>query len=369
MSAGPSIRRVLMTADTVGGVWTFALELSAALRPHGIEVLLAAMGGEPSPSERIQAARIPNLRLEAADYRLEWMDDAWSDVAAAGEWLLDLEARFAPDIVHLNSYAHGALRWRAPVVMTAHSCVLSWWSAVHGEPAPPRWDRYRAEVTRGLHAAATVTAPSAFMLRELERHYGAPANAAVIHNGRAAARFTPLAKRPFILSAGRVWDRAKNAGVLESIAADLDWPVYVAGEQRHPDGGEQRFEHCRALGRLNPAALRRWYGHAAIYALPARYEPFGLSALEAALAGCALVLAEIPSLREIWRDAAVFIPPDDGGAWMVELNRLAAEPEQRREMAARARDRAREFTPGRMGLRYVECYAGALREWEAACVS
>ncbi len=32
--------------------------------------------------------------------------------------------------------------------------------------------------------------------------------------------------------------------------------------------------------------------------LPARYEPFGLSVLEAALSGCALVLGDIPSLRE-----------------------------------------------------------------------
>ena len=67
------------------------------------------------------------------------------------------------------------------------------------------------------------------------------------------------------------------------------------------------------LGRLDE---RRWpsgWPRAAIYALPARYEPFGLSALEAALSGCALVLGDIPSLREVWGDAAVFVPPDDAG--------------------------------------------------------
>ena len=35
--------RVLMTADTVGGVWTYALELAGALAPLGVDITLATM--------------------------------------------------------------------------------------------------------------------------------------------------------------------------------------------------------------------------------------------------------------------------------------------------------------------------------------
>ena len=59
---------------------------------------------------------------------------------------------------------------------------------------------------------------------------------------------------------------------------------------------------------------QRGIARAAIYALPAHYEPFGLSILEAAMSGCALVLGDIPSLREIWGDAAVFVHPDNRDA-------------------------------------------------------
>ena len=55
-AAGP--RRVLMTADTVGGVWTYALDLSAGLGRSGIEVVLATMGRLPPPQQR---ARRPPL--------------------------------------------------------------------------------------------------------------------------------------------------------------------------------------------------------------------------------------------------------------------------------------------------------------------
>src|SRR5690349_23110488 len=82
------IRRILMTGDTVGGVWTYTMELAEALGEHGIQVVLAAMGGPPSEAQRVEADRIPNLDLLASDFKLEWMEDPWRDVAASGRWLL-----------------------------------------------------------------------------------------------------------------------------------------------------------------------------------------------------------------------------------------------------------------------------------------
>jgi len=100
----------------------------------------------------------------------------------------------------------------------------------------------------------------------------------------------------------------------------------VAGEQRHPDGGRSLLDNVRLLGRLSSAELAPWFSRASIYALPARYEPFGLSVLEAAQAGCALVLGDIDSLREVWGDAAIYVAPDDAHALEDALQRLIAQP-------------------------------------------
>src|SRR5688572_26637280 len=121
--------RVLMTTDTVGGVWTYAIELSRALEPHGVEVILATMGAPINENQRSQVNRLQNVRVHESTYKLEWMQDPWDDVARAGEWLLDLAQRHQPDVVHLNGYAHGTLDWPAPVLVVAHSCVMSWWRA------------------------------------------------------------------------------------------------------------------------------------------------------------------------------------------------------------------------------------------------
>ncbi len=347
---------ILMTADTVGGVWTYALELARASEPLGVHVSLATMGRPLSESQWEDTRAVESLDVYERAYALEWMDDPWDDVRRAGDWLLGLEARLRPDIVHLNGYAHGALPWRAPTLTVGHSCVLSWWRAVKNEDAPPCWDRYRQVIGDGLRASSLVAAPTRAMADALQTHYGPLPAIEVIPNSRRPELFPPGVKEEFVLSAGRLWDDAKNLAALERVAPRLPWPVCVAGEQTSPDGGTVPTENVRLLGQLATEHLAGWLARAAIYALPARYEPFGLSALEAGLAGCALVLGDIPSLREVWGDAALFAPPDDADALEQALVSLMANADYRQEMAARARRRALTFTPERTAAGYLGAY-------------
>src|SRR6266480_1325872 len=112
------------------------------------------------------------------------MDGAWDDVDRAGDWLLEIEERVHPDLIHLNGYSHAALPWNAPVLVAAHSCVLSWWRAVKHEEAPAQYDKYRARVAAGLAAADLVVAPSAAMRDAVVIHYNRNANCIVVRNGR-----------------------------------------------------------------------------------------------------------------------------------------------------------------------------------------
>jgi glycosyltransferase involved in cell wall biosynthesis len=346
-----------MTADTVGGVWTYALELTRALGAYGVEVAIATMGAPLTRAQWREVQQILGLEVFESNFKLEWMDDPWEDLERAGRWLLTLEADLQPDVVHLNGYAHGELPWRSPTLMVAHSCVLSWWQAVKQEPAPGEWARYRREVKGGLQAAGLVVAPSQAMLAALEQHYGLIGNTKVIPNGRDPGLFVPRSKSEFVLSVGRLWDEAKNMALLEQVAPDLGWPIFVAGDPRHPQGETVQTKHLHLLGQLSSQVLAPWITQATIYALPARYEPFGLSVLEAGLAGCALVLGDIPSLQEIWEDAAIFVPPDDPEAMRSALKALIADPPYRSLLANQARDRALQYTPQRMALSYLEAYA------------
>ncbi|MDQ6626646.1 MAG: glycosyltransferase family 4 protein [Verrucomicrobiota bacterium] len=350
--------RVLMTADTLGGVWTYALELTRAL--PAIDFALATMGAPITSEQRAEASQLDNVTFFPSSYALEWMNDPWPEVDRAGAWLRQIASEFQPDLVHLNGYAHAALEWNVPVIVVAHSCVWSWWRAVKGTDAPAAYGEYQRRVTSGLRAADLVLAPTAAMLSALRSEYDFATGTRVVPNARDPRAFKPAAKQPFIFSAGRLWDEAKNLAALDVVAPRLRWPIEVAGEILHPNGEAQQPAHVRSLGRLTNAQLADRLSATSIYALPARYEPFGLSALEAGLSGCALVLGDIPSLREVWADAAIFVDPDNHDALSDALSDLIRNDEKRAEFAKRAERRAREFSPLRMAAGYRSAYAECL---------
>jgi glycosyltransferase involved in cell wall biosynthesis len=139
--------------------------------------------------------------------------------------------------------------------------------------------------------------------------------------------------------------------------------VFVAGRQQNPDSAS-RFDACSVhmLGQLSPRALTRWMARAPIFALPALYEPFGLSALEAGLSGCALVLGDIPSLRETWADAATYVDPRNPLSLARAIRRLIADPRLRESLGTRARSRALFYSADRMGLAYLSLYRDVQRK-------
>ncbi len=337
--------KILMTADAVGGVWQYSVDLVAGLAERGVHVLVATMGPRPSDQQKQQLLAIPRATVAESDYALEWMPNPWNDVDAAGTWLLDLASDFSASVIHLNGYSHANLAWAKPVVVTAHSCVYSWWKAVHGGTPGQDWTEYKRRVVEGLAASDVVTAPSRYMAAALNEEYGVAAEKVhVIHNFSRAPRPTsPHAKQSFLLAAGRIWDPAKNLSLIEQIAPNLDWEVRVAGSERGPQPSTLNAKSVRCLGLLPHAEVLNEMERASIFLHPALYEPFGLAVLEAASRKCCLVLADIPSLRELWTGAALFINPRDPEQWTTEVNKLIWDTEKQRVLAQSAYSHAQRY--------------------------
>src|SRR5947208_2460470 len=101
-----------------------------------------------------------------------------------------------------------------------------------------------------------------------------------------------------------------------------------------PGGRHAAGRNCRKCGAITEGGC----------AAPAKYEPFGLASLEAALSRCARVLGDIATLRELWDGAAVFVSPDDPQQLAAALRTLQDDEAKCAEFGSKAWMRAQHYS-------------------------
>jgi glycogen(starch) synthase len=351
--------RLMMTADAVGGVWQYALELAGGLAGHGIATTLAVLGPPPTPEQRRDALAVPDLTLVDTGLPLDSMAADAVEVRRTGRAIAELAKRHGADIVQLNGPALAAdATFPAPVIAVNHSCVATWWAAVHGGPLPQDLV-WRAElVTEGLHAAELNVAPTRAFANATARAHDLALPIRVVWSGRTP----PLGDDDVadaidgVFTAGQLWDEGKNIRALDRAAAHLHVPVFAAGPVAGPDGSHIECSNLHLLGHVDDRLMRSWLARRPIFVSTAVYEPFGLTILEAAQAGCALVLADIATFRELWDEAAIFVPPDDDFAIAAAIARLAGDRAHRRELGTLAAKRAQRYGVAAMVEGMLDAY-------------
>ncbi len=130
------------------------------------------------------------------------------------------------------------------------------------------------------------------------------------------------------------------------LAGGLGWKT-AAIEAALAAAAERRVRH---FGYLPEARLQALYRGAEWLVFPSLYEGFGLPVAEAMAAGVPLLLADLPVLRELAGEAALYAPPGDAAAWAALLGRAADDRdgggELRAGYAARSRERPGISTGG-----------------------
>jgi glycogen(starch) synthase len=366
--------RLLMTTDTVGGVWTYTTELAGELLRRGASIALVTIGRAPSAGqtrwlEWNRAHWRGSFHWEMTVAPLEWMSNnerAFSDVVPQ---LVRLAHDFGAEVLHSNQFCFGALPVSIPRLVVAHSDVLSWAAACREEASEPALERgpwlssYYALTAAGLNKSTAVVAPTRWMMTALGKTFRLPRETHIIANGRTLAIPLRSTHKLQAVTAGRLWDEAKNIKLLAHVNAPFQ--MLVAGETEYkthklplmPSG-------ITMLGPLNEDELLALFRESAVYLCTSRYEPFGLAPLEAALCGCAVLANDIPSLREVWGDGALYF--SDASSLSTRLIQLSRDPQELVEAQRRSWKRAQRYSVSLMGDRYLALYRTMLRRLESS---
>jgi glycosyltransferase involved in cell wall biosynthesis len=351
---------LLVTTDAVGGVWQYSLDLARELARHGWRTTLAVLGPAPGHSQREGAASIPGLNLLDTALPLDWMAKDDAAIARAGGTIAALARSLGADIVHLNSPAlAAATAFNVPVVAVTHSCTATWWAAMQGGPLPTDLAWRPAITAAGLAAADRIVAPSAAFAAATQDAYRLRQRPIVVHNGRTPLARPSAAMHDFCFAVGRLWDKAKNVATLDRAAGRLSVPFRAAGPLHGPNGeAAARFDHLHALGSVSEAEIGRWLASRPVFLSAAQYEPFGLAVLEAAAAGCPLVLSDIPTFRELWDGAATFVAANDAEGFADAAGEIVGDAGLRLALGQAAQARAARYTPAAMAAGMAAIYRG-----------
>jgi alpha-1,3-rhamnosyl/mannosyltransferase len=247
---------------------------------------------------------------------------------------------------------------------------------------PDSGEALREQLDRTLFEADLLLTPSEAVRRELIEIGVSPDRVRAIHHGTGVigeALTSPalLSRHPlpgrggrYALHVGTVEPR-KNVPTLLAAwrllrARRAEPPILVlcggfgwkAEEVRREIAEAEKEGWAVHLGYVSAADLAALYRGAEVVALPSFYEGFGLPAIEALRAGAPLVASDLPVLREVAGEAALYAPPDRPDLWADRIGEVLADSGLREELRRKGRERGGLFDWGKAAEETARAFQG-----------
>ena len=310
----------------VGGIARVVHDLSKRLIKDGHEVTVvtyrdSADVPEYENDKGVNVYRVDNYMIHPNNF-IDWIMQLNFNMLSKATEIINIEGGF--DVIHahdwLVTYAAKSLKnaYDIPIVATIHATEAGRNSGIHDET-----QRYINDTEWLLTYEATeVIVNSNYMKNEIQRLFGLPFDKInVIPNGINLSNFTGIERdydfrrqyamdnEKIILYVGRL---VYEKGVQHLIAAMPkilsnynDAKLIIAGRGGMMD--ELRAEASNLglndkiyfTGYLNSKQVQKMYKCADVAVFPSTYEPFGIVALEAMLAGVPTVVSDVGGLDEI----------------------------------------------------------------------
>lgn len=340
------------------GVARYVTQLGAALEHRSVELRQFAVGRRSfalPPGTR-------HIRCPARVVERSWRTVPWPRIE---QLVGDVEVVHATGLVMPPT--------RRPLVVTAHDIAAVRYPELH----PHRHVRQQRAQLDLLHRASVIVSVSHATADDLVQ-LGIPAERVVVAppgRTRLPEPAPPLrdlagldGRGGYLLTVGETSPRKGYGTLLGALARLGRGPALVMAGP--PAGDEQRLRsligslglgpRVTRLGAVTDAILARLYRDALALCFPSIAEGFGSPVLEALGAGLPVLASDIPVLRELAGDAAVYVPRDDEKAWAEAIQAIVSDDSLRRGLAQRGLGRAAEFTWERAAAATCDAYRLAL---------
>lgn len=111
-----------------------------------------------------------------------------------------------------------------------------------------------------------------------------------------------------------------------------------------PDQQKLISENVYLPGYITDDTLQKMYQNAELSVYPSLYEGFGLPPLESMTYGCPVINSDIPALREVSEDAALYIDPFDIEDITEKIDQLLKDEELKQELRLKGLEQIKKYS-------------------------
>jgi glycosyltransferase involved in cell wall biosynthesis len=347
-----------------GGTARAALDSIRALQAHtDVDLVgVSARHGSPPPP-----AWAPSIPVEALPLPRLALYESWHRLRRPA-----VERATGPvDVIHATGMAVPPPT--APLVVTVHDLAFL--------RDPARATRrgasfFRRAIELARADATIVICPSQATLDDCVANGFDPARLRLVPWGIEADPVDPATVAgvrarfglggPFVLWSGTIEPRKNLPTLLDAFERldDPDVTLVLAGPQGWNEDIAPRLDRLadrvRAVGFVDPDALRALYAGASVFCFPSLEEGFGLPVLEAMAQGTPVITSSGTATAEVAGDAGVLVDPTDVAALADALRRVLADATDAAALGEAGRVRAiAEFSWSRTAGALLDAYTEA----------
>jgi glycosyltransferase involved in cell wall biosynthesis len=206
--------------------------------------------------------------------------------------------------------------------------------------------------------------------------HGLDAPAPALSREEVRQRFDLPLSKPILLNVGRLASQKNQDVLIRALACLPQAHLVLAGAGLKMGAFKDLAvtlgvdDRLHMLGALAPGDIADLYAASDLFVFPSTWETFGLAAVEAAMLGLPMVVADLPVLHEVLRadgsEPVTFVAPHDLEGWITAIGRALAVRPAPGAVAVFARSIGRKYSRQRMVESYLSLFQAQARSRQSA---